>query len=107
MPVITGIALAFQRRKQPRVALTWIGDGSTKTTAVHEGLNLAGVLKVPAIFVIQNNQVALGTRVQQHQAGDFAEWGKMYGIPLLVADGNNVLDVYASFLALNDRDTQA
>jgi pyruvate dehydrogenase E1 component alpha subunit len=78
------------------VALTWIGDGSTKTTAVHEGMNLAGVLKVPAIFVIQNNQVALGTRVQQHQAGDFAEWGRMYGMPLHVVDGNNVLDVFAA-----------
>jgi 2-oxoisovalerate dehydrogenase E1 component alpha subunit len=103
VPVITGIALAFQRRGQPRVALTWIGDGSTKTTAVHEGLNLAGVLKVPAIFVIQNNQVALGTRVQQHQAGDFASWGKMYGIPLLIADGNNVLDVYAATKLAADR----
>jgi TPP-dependent pyruvate/acetoin dehydrogenase alpha subunit len=101
--VITGIALAFQRRGQPRVALTWIGDGSTKTTAVHEGLNLAGVLKVPAIFVIQNNQVALGTRVEQHQAGDFAAWGKMYGMPLLVADGNNVLDVYAATKLAADR----
>jgi 2-oxoisovalerate dehydrogenase E1 component len=96
VPVITGIALAFQRRKEPRVALTWVGDGASKTTAVHEGLNFAGVLKVPAIFVIQNNQVALGTRLQQHQAGDFADWGKMYGMRLLVADGNNVLDVYAA-----------
>ena len=103
VPVITGIALAFQKRKEPRVALTWIGDGSTKTTAVHEGLNLAGVLKVPAIFVIQNNQVALGTKVEQHQAGDFAEWGSMYGIPLLVADGNNVLDVYGATRIAADR----
>lgn len=96
VPVITGIALSFQRRKQPRVALTWIGDGSTKTASFHEGVNLAGVLEVPAIFVIQNNQVALGTRVQQHQAGDFAEWGRMYGIPMHVVDGNNVLDVFAA-----------
>lgn len=103
VPVITGIALAFQRKKEKRVALTWIGDGSTKTAAVHEGLNFAGVLKVPAIFVIQNNQVALGTRVQQHQAGDFAQWGKMYGIPLLVVDGNNVLDVYAATKSAADR----
>jgi TPP-dependent pyruvate/acetoin dehydrogenase alpha subunit len=96
VPVITGIAFAFKARKEPRVALTWIGDGSTKTAAVHEGLNFAAVLKVPAIFVIQNNQVALGTRVEQHQAGDFAEWGRMYGVPLLVVDGNHVLDVYAA-----------
>jgi TPP-dependent pyruvate/acetoin dehydrogenase alpha subunit len=96
VPVITGIALSFQRRNEPRVALTWIGDGSTKTASFHEGVNFAGVLKAPAIFVIQNNQVALGTRVEQHQAGDFAAWGRMYGMPLHVVDGNNVLDVYAA-----------
>ena len=103
VPVIAGIALSFKRRKQPRVALTWIGDGSTKTAAVHEGINLAAVLKVPAIFVIQNNQVALGTKVQQHQAGDFAAWGKMYGMPMHVVDGNNVLDVYAATKIAADR----
>jgi TPP-dependent pyruvate/acetoin dehydrogenase alpha subunit len=103
VPVIAGIALSFKRRKERRVALTWIGDGSTKTAAVHEGFNLAAVLKVPAIFVIQNNQVALGTRVQQHQAGDFAAWGKMYGMPMLVVDGNNVLDVYAATRIAADR----
>ena len=103
VPVITGIALSFQRRKEPRVALTWIGDGSTKTAAFHEGVNLAGVLKVPAIFVIQNNQVALGTRVEQHQAGQFAEWGRMYGLPLHVVDGNNVLDVFAATRIAADR----
>jgi TPP-dependent pyruvate/acetoin dehydrogenase alpha subunit len=103
VPVIAGIALSFKRRKEPRVALTWIGDGSTKTAAVHEGFNLAAVLKVPAIFVIQNNQVALGTKVQQHQAGDFAAWGKMYGMPMHVVDGNNVLDVYAATKMAADR----
>ena len=103
VPVIAGIALSFKRRKEPRVALTWIGDGSTKTASFHEGINLAAVLKVPAIFVIQNNQVALGTRVQQHQAGDFAAWGKMYGMPMLVVDGQNVLDVYAATRIAADR----
>src|SRR5207253_3687364 len=93
VPVIAGIALSFRNRKEARVGLTWIGDGSTKTTAAHEGLNFAAVLKVPAIFVIQNNQVALGTRLQQHQVGDFARWGEMYGMPLHEVEGNNVLDV--------------
>ncbi|MGH7481434.1 MAG: thiamine pyrophosphate-dependent enzyme, partial [Longimicrobiales bacterium] len=36
------------------------------------------------------------TRLEQHQAGDFEQWGAMYGLPLLKADGNNVLDVYAA-----------
>jgi TPP-dependent pyruvate/acetoin dehydrogenase alpha subunit len=96
VPVTAGMALAFRQRGERRVALTWVGDGATKTAAVHEGLNLAGVLKVPAVFVLQNNQVALGTRLAQHQGGDFHAWPAMYGLRGAVADGNNVLDVYAA-----------
>jgi TPP-dependent pyruvate/acetoin dehydrogenase alpha subunit len=96
VPVMTGVALSFLRRGEARVALTWIGDGASKTGAVHEGLNLAAVLRVPAIFVLQNNQVALGTRIEQHQAGEFRDWPAMYGLHGAVADGNNVLDVYAA-----------
>jgi TPP-dependent pyruvate/acetoin dehydrogenase alpha subunit len=96
VPVTTGMALAFRQRGEARVALTWVGDGATKTAAVHEGLNLAGVLRVPAIFVLQNNQVALGTRLEQHQVGDFSGWPAMYGLRGAFADGNNVLDVYAA-----------
>ena len=103
VPVITGIALAFRQRKEPRVALTWIGDGSTKTSTFHEGINLAAVKNVPAIFVIQNNQVALGTRLEQHGAGSFEHWPKMYGMAGAVADGNNVLDVYAATKLAADR----
>jgi TPP-dependent pyruvate/acetoin dehydrogenase alpha subunit len=96
VPVVTGVALAFRQRREPRVALTWVGDGSTKTTAVHEGFNLAGVLKAPVVFIIQNNQVALGTRLEQHQNDGFDGWAEMYGLAGLAADGNNVLDVYAA-----------
>jgi len=96
VPVMTGVALAFRTRGEPAVALTWIGDGATKTATVHEGLNLAAVQRVPAVFVIQNNQVALGTRLEQHHAGDFREWPRMYGIAGANVDGNNVLDVYAA-----------
>jgi pyruvate dehydrogenase E1 component alpha subunit len=59
-------------------------------------VNLAAVQDVPAIFVIQNNQIALGTRVDRHGAGDLALWPQMYGIPSWTCDGNNVLDVYAA-----------
>ena len=94
--VMAGAALAFRNRGEDRVALTWVGDGATKTAACHEGLNLAAAQDVPAIFVIQNNQVALGTRVDQHTAGDLAEWPAMYGIPGFRCDGNNVMDVFAA-----------
>lgn len=94
--VATGIALAFRNRGEDRVALTWVGDGATKTAACHEGMNLAAVQDAPVVFVIQNNQVALGTRLEQHTAGDISKWPAMYGIPSWTCDGNNVMDVYAA-----------
>jgi TPP-dependent pyruvate/acetoin dehydrogenase alpha subunit len=94
--VIAGAAMAFQTRGEDRVALTWIGDGATKTAACHEGMTLAAAQGVPAIFVIQNNQVALGTRAEEHGVGDLTRWADMYGIPSWSCDGNNVLDVYAA-----------
>jgi TPP-dependent pyruvate/acetoin dehydrogenase alpha subunit len=97
VPVITGIALAFKIKQEPRVALTWVGDGSTKTAAAHEGTNFAAVQKLPAIFIIQNNQVALGTRLEQHHLpGSFDDWAASYGIRGVAFDGNNVLDGYAA-----------
>jgi pyruvate dehydrogenase E1 component alpha subunit len=96
VPVATGIAYSFRRRREPRVALTWVGDGSTKNGAFHEGLNLAAVLRAPVIVVLQNNQVALGTRLDQHHVGDFGVWAQGYGVAGAHADGNNVLDVYAA-----------
>ena len=95
-PVFAGISLALKKRQEPALALTWIGDGATKTTAFHEGMNLAAVLRVPAIFVLQNNQIALGTRLDQHQVGPFTAWSRAYGVKSFSCDGNNVLDTYAA-----------
>ncbi len=95
-PVFAGMALAIKQRGEKAVALTWVGDGATKTTAFHEGMNLAAVLHVPAIYVLQNNQIALGTRFEQHQAGSFTAWAKAYGVTGLSCAGNNVLDTYAA-----------
>ncbi len=95
--VMNGYALAFRRRGEDRVALTWIGDGSTKSGEVHEAVNLAAVLRLPVVFVLQNNQVALGTPVDRHHRSDgFSTWGRAYGVELLAVDGNNVLDVLAA-----------
>lgn len=97
VPVIAGLALAFKLKGEPRVALTWVGDGSTKTGTAHEGTNFAAVQKVPAIFIVQNNQVALGTRVDQHHLpGTFDDWAAAYGMWGAVFDGNNVLDAFAA-----------
>jgi TPP-dependent pyruvate/acetoin dehydrogenase alpha subunit len=97
VPVIAGIALTFKIKREPRVAMTWVGDGSTKTAAAHEGTNFAAVQRVPAIFIIENNQVALGTRLEQHHVpADFKDWPASYGAWGATFDGNNVLDAYAA-----------
>jgi len=94
---MAGYALSFKQRGEDRVALTWIGDGSTKSGEVHEALNFAAVKQLPIVFVLQNNQVALGTRLEQHhRAKGFAGWARGYGIDCLEVDGNNVLDVHAA-----------
>lgn len=93
--VIAGAALAFRYRGEDRVALTWVGDGAARTAACHEGLGVAAAQKTPAVFIFQNNQVALGTRLDQHSVGDPTRWPELYGIPSWSCDGNNVLDVWA------------
>ena len=104
VPVIAGIALTFKLQHEPRVALTWVGDGATKTAAAHEGTNFAAVQRVPAIFILENNQVALGTRLEQHHLpGHFRDWAAGYGVWGAEFDGNNVLDAYAATRVAADR----
>jgi len=96
-PVTAGIALSFALRGERRVALTWVGDGSVKAGPTHEAFNLAAVQRLPVVFIVQNNQVALGTMVGQHHAPqDFSELHRAYGCAGWTFDGNNVLDAYAA-----------
>ena len=103
VPVAAGAALAFRNRGEDRVALTWTGDGATRTAACHEGLVFASQLTVPAMIVIQNNQVALGTRLDQHGAGRLVDIPAAHGIATFTCDGNNVLDVYAATALARER----
>src|SRR5262249_22990234 len=96
-PVAAGIALTFRLRNERGVALTWIGDGSVKSGPTHEALNFAAVQKLPVIFIVQNNQVALGTPVRlAHLPGHFDDLHLAYGCNGASFDGNNVLDAYAA-----------
>lgn len=96
-PVTVGIALAFRMQRVPGVALTWIGDGSVKSGPTHEALNFAAVQRLPVIFIIQNNQVALGTLVEWHHLpGHFRDLHRAYGCAGWSFDGNNVLDAYGA-----------
>jgi TPP-dependent pyruvate/acetoin dehydrogenase alpha subunit len=103
VPVFTGIGLALRRNGGTRVALTWTGDGATRTAAFHQGMTFASTQRVPVVFVVQDNRVALGTPTERHTAGDLAALPRAYGITGLECDGNNILDVWAATRLLADR----
>src|SRR4051795_3284120 len=68
MLIATGMAMAFKLRGQKRVAMTWFGDGSTSRGDFHEAMNWAGVQRLPVIFILENNQYAYSTPVDQQFA---------------------------------------
>ena len=95
IPVMAGIALAGKMQGKDLVAMTYIGDGGTSTGDFHEGLNLASVLQVPFVLIVENNGWAYSTPTsRQMRVKDIAVRAAAYGIPGVVVDGNDVLAVY-------------
>jgi TPP-dependent pyruvate/acetoin dehydrogenase alpha subunit len=94
-PVAIGMAFAAKYRGEDRVALAFCGDGSTSRADWHESLNIAAVLKLPVIFVIENNQFAYSTPLRlQSASADFASKAVAYGMPGVKVDGTDVLAVH-------------
>jgi len=97
LPGIVGAALAFQFRKQERVAVAFFGDGSTNTGTFHESLNLAQLWKVPALFVLEMNGWAESTPMSQHAPiTDFSQRAVAFGMHSVEVDGQDVEAVYAA-----------
>jgi pyruvate dehydrogenase E1 component alpha subunit len=95
LPAITGAALAFQMRGEPRVALAFFGDGATNIGTFHESLNLAQLWRVPAVFVCENNHWAESTPASQHlPIEDLALRAEAYGMHSLTVDGQEVEQVW-------------
>jgi TPP-dependent pyruvate/acetoin dehydrogenase alpha subunit len=94
-PVALGFAFAFQYREQDGVSLAYCGDGSTSEGNFHESLNIAAAMKLPAIFVVENNQYAYSTPVRMQSAvREYAVKAQAYGMPGVTVDGTDVLAVY-------------
>jgi pyruvate dehydrogenase E1 component alpha subunit len=96
--VVVGAALAFKRRCEPRVALTFFGDGAMSTGDVHEALNLAGVLQVPVVFVAQSNQFAYSTPTARQMVNtNLAERLRGgWSIPCERVDGTDAVAVFCA-----------
>ena len=94
-PVALGFAFAFQYRDQDGVSLAYCGDGSTSEGNFHESLNIAAAMKLPAIFIVENNQYAYSTPVRMQSAvKEYAVKAQAYGMPGVTVDGTDVLAVY-------------
>ncbi|MEE8550863.1 MAG: thiamine pyrophosphate-dependent dehydrogenase E1 component subunit alpha [Gemmatimonadota bacterium] len=101
---LSGVALAFKMRGEPRVAMTYIGDGGSRTGAAHEGTNFAAVQHLPFVLVVEDNGWAFATRTSEEMAiENMVDMAVGYGVHGLEADGNDVLAVYAAAREAVDR----
>ena len=94
-PISVGAALAQKIRKNNRVAISFSGDGSVNQGTCFEAMNLAVVLKVPAVFVIENNYYSEHTNIE-YAVGcdDLKARTESFGFPVFVADGADFFSVY-------------
>ncbi|RME47390.1 MAG: thiamine pyrophosphate-dependent dehydrogenase E1 component subunit alpha [Chloroflexi bacterium] len=95
IPQAAGIALASKIRGEDVVTLTCFGEGASSKGDFHEGLNFAGIWKLPVIFLCENNQYAISVHQSKQMAiENVADRAAGYGFPGVVVDGNDVLAVY-------------
>jgi pyruvate dehydrogenase E1 component alpha subunit len=92
--VANGLALSFKMRREPRVAMTYFGEGATANGQWHEAMNFAGIYRLPVVFILENNQFAYSTPNELEFAVDPVERAGTYGFPGVKVDGNDVEAVF-------------
>jgi len=104
IPIAVGIALAARMKKQEAVVMNYIGDGGCNVGDFHEGLNMAAVMKLPLILIIENNQFAYSTPTsKQYACQKLSDRASGYGIPGVTIDGTDVVRVYETCRKAVDR----
>jgi pyruvate dehydrogenase E1 component alpha subunit len=94
VPLGAGLAFANQYKNNKAVSLTYLGDGASNQGQVFEAMNMAQLWKLPVVFIIENNQYAMGTSVQRaHSDTHLYRRGASFGIPGMEVDGMDVLIV--------------
>ncbi|MDP6876001.1 MAG: pyruvate dehydrogenase (acetyl-transferring) E1 component subunit alpha [Alphaproteobacteria bacterium] len=97
VPIGAGLGFAHKYRGNGRISLTYFGDGSANQGQVYEAFNMAALWQLPVIFIVENNQYAMGTAVGRASAQtELYRRGESIGIPGVQVDGMDVLAVKAA-----------
>ena len=104
IPMGAGIAFADKYKGTKNVTFCSFGDGAARQGALHETFNMAMMWKLPVVFIIENNNYAMGTSVKRTtNVEDMSEMGKSYHMPSFVVDGMSVEDVHYAIQEACDR----
>jgi pyruvate dehydrogenase E1 component subunit alpha len=94
VPIAAGVAFASKYRQEKDVTLCFFGDGTANMGAFHEGLALAGLWKLPVVFICENNQYAMGTPLYRTlSVADVAVRARGYPIEEEIVNGDDALEV--------------
>ena len=97
IPHAAGIAYASKLRRDDRVAVCYFGDGAASKGDFHESMNFAGIHQLPIVFICENNGYAISVPLSKESAiENIAQHAHSYGMPGMIVDGNDPLDVYAT-----------
>lgn len=104
LPTTLGAAMSFKLRREPRVALTTVGDGGFTSGGTHEVLNMASLYQAPLVLIVENNQYAYSTPLHEEmRSADFVKKAAAHDIPGMGVDGNDFDAVYAAVTVGIDR----
>ncbi|PKN53234.1 MAG: dehydrogenase [Deltaproteobacteria bacterium HGW-Deltaproteobacteria-13] len=99
IPIGTGMGLAIKMQKKNKVSVIFFGDGAADEGVLYESINFAVLKKLPVIFILENNQYSVCSKVSARQAGDNIFHAMPAGLLMTKkVNGNNVLDVYNASL---------
>jgi TPP-dependent pyruvate/acetoin dehydrogenase alpha subunit len=97
IPHAAGIAYAVKYQEEDAVVASWFGEGATSEGDWHEGLNFAGIHRLPVVFICENNRYAISVEQSKQMAlENVADRAAAYGFPGVVVDGNDVLACFAA-----------
>jgi pyruvate dehydrogenase E1 component alpha subunit len=97
IPIAVGAAFAARYKDEDSIAVTFFGDGATNIGSFHEAANMAAVLRLPVLFVCENNGYAEFTPQSKHMLlTDVADRAAAYGMPSVIVDGMDAVAVHAA-----------